>query len=70
MPNNELRQSAAEAIAAYMYHEFSDKLKGYPVTMLPWLTDQASELMATIDGAIASSLAHPMAKEMEKFNVQ
>lgn len=57
MSNDDLRQSAVEAIAAYMHHELLDKMgaAGQPL-MMSWMKTSAADLMAGADRAIHNTV--------------
>ncbi len=62
--NSDLRKEAANAIANYMHHELFVLSKGKSGDMLPWMAKQGEAIMDIVDGAIANTKAHPMAKEL------
>lgn len=53
--NSELRRQAVLAISNYMHHELFELTGPVAGKMLPWMTDQAGELMAGVDRAIANT---------------
>jgi hypothetical protein len=53
MDNEDLRKPAVECIANYMHHELFEISK--TADMLPWIREQASQIMGMVDKAIENT---------------